>query len=534
MTPQVADPEKEPLRSALESLRESEEFKTRLIEGSRDCLKVLDLEGRLLSMNAGGMSALEICDLGPVVGASWFDFWEGADKEAARKAVETARSGGVGRFVGFFPTRQTHQPRWWDVVVNAILGADRKPEKLLAVSRDVTALKQAEELLRRSHETLERKIAERNIDLARTSAALREIVEGVESKVGEQFFPALVQQLAKALNVTYSFVSEFCIDRTKVRTLAFWAGNHFENNFEYALAGTPCEKVLAGEMYHCTDHVADQFPRDKEELEKLGVLSYLAIPITSSSGQVLGHLAVMDCKRMELEQLDLSIFKVFGARAGAELERTHMEALLKENEERLRDLFDEAPIAYVHEGLDSRFIRANRAAMRSLGITPDEVQGTYGKTFIPDTPEAQRRLKEALASIGRGTDTSGVVLELRRKDNGKPLWIQWWSKPDLSGTYTRTMFVDITERVMMEQEKARLEAANVYLQEEIKTEHNFDEIIGSSPALLNLLRQVEQISKIDSTVLVLGETGTGKELIARAIHDRSPRKNCALVKVNCG
>jgi transcriptional regulator with GAF, ATPase, and Fis domain len=96
------------------------------------------------------------------------------------------------------------------------------------------------------------------------------------------------------------------------------------------------------------------------------------------------------------------------------------------------------------------------------------------------------------------------------------------------------MFVDITERVLMEQEKARLEAQNSYLQEEIRSEHNFGEIVGSSPALLDVLRQVEQIAKIDSTVLILGETGTGKELIARGIHDRSPRKNRPLVKVNCG
>src|SRR5207245_7504348 len=101
--------------------------------------------------------------------------------------------------------------------------------------------------------------------------------------------------------------------------------------------------------------------------------------------------------------------------------------------------------------------------------------------FHPRHADAQRRLREALASIGRGTDTSGVVLELRRKDNGKPLWIQWWSKPDPSGTYTRTMFVDITDRVLMEQEKARLEAQNIYLQEEIKTDHNFEEIIGAAP-----------------------------------------------------
>ena len=81
--------------------------------------------------------------------------------------------------------------------------------------------------------------------------------------------------------------------------------------------------------------------------------------------------------------------------------------------------------------------------------------------------------------------------------------------------------------------KARLEKENVYLQEEIRTEHNFGEIIGNSPALMAVLRQVEQVAPTDSTVLIYGETGTGKELIARAIHDRSARKDRALVRVNC-
>jgi formate hydrogenlyase transcriptional activator len=81
--------------------------------------------------------------------------------------------------------------------------------------------------------------------------------------------------------------------------------------------------------------------------------------------------------------------------------------------------------------------------------------------------------------------------------------------------------------------KARLEVENVYLQEEIRTEHNFEEIIGNSPALLAVLRKVEQVAPTDSTVLINGETGTGKELIARAIHDRSARKKRPLLKVNC-
>jgi transcriptional regulator with GAF, ATPase, and Fis domain len=82
--------------------------------------------------------------------------------------------------------------------------------------------------------------------------------------------------------------------------------------------------------------------------------------------------------------------------------------------------------------------------------------------------------------------------------------------------------------------KNRLEAENIYLQEEIRWEHNFEEMVGNSPALIELLRQVEVVAPLDSTVLILGETGTGKELVARAIHDRSSRKNRPLVKVNCG
>jgi transcriptional regulator with GAF, ATPase, and Fis domain len=82
--------------------------------------------------------------------------------------------------------------------------------------------------------------------------------------------------------------------------------------------------------------------------------------------------------------------------------------------------------------------------------------------------------------------------------------------------------------------KNRLEAENVYLQEEIRTQHNFNEIVGNSPALLGTLRKVERVAPLDSTVLVVGETGSGKELFARAVHSRSRRSDRPLVKVNCG
>src|SRR5262249_62036803 len=125
------------------------------------------------------------------------------------------------------------------------------------------------------------------------------------------------------------------------------------------------------------------------------------------------------------------------------------------------------------------------------------------------------RVREAFASAGRGTDSSGVVLELRRKDDGRPVWVQRWSRPEPNGKYTRTVIVDVTERVLMEQEKARLQQKNLYLQEEIKSVHNFEEVIGQGPALTAVLDNVRRVAATDATGLITGETGTGKGLIAK-------------------
>ena len=85
----------------------------------------------------------------------------------------------------------------------------------------------------------------------------------------------------------------------------------------------------------------------------------------------------------------------------------------------------------------------------------------------------------------------------------------------------------------VEKLKNQLEQDNIYLQEEIKDEYNFTEIIGRSPEIKKVLKKVEQVAQTNSTVLILGETGTGKELLARAIHNNSARKDRPLVKVNC-
>ena len=319
--------------------------------------------------------------------------------------------------------------------------------------------------------------------------------------------------------------------------------------------GLCASAIFSPDVYHIRDAVTDARALANPLVsEEFGLRFYAAAPLRTHDGFNLGTLCIMDRKARELsvseaemltklaalvmDQMELRL----AARKVAELEqveRSMREKLreanerLAKSEEHLRDLFDEAPIAYVHERLDTRLIQANRAAMRILGIKPEEVAETLGKSLVPDTVDAQSRLREVLESIERGSEASGIVLELRRKDNGNPIWVQFWSKPAPDGKYTRSMFVDITERVLLEQEQVRLKAQNAYLWEEIRSEHNFGDIIGGSSAMRKVTQQIQLVAPTDAAVLVTGESGTGKELVARAIHDHSPRKGRALIKVNC-
>ena len=106
-------------------------------DSATDCVKVLDLDGRLLSINARGCALLEIEDPKPYIGHSWIDLWGGVDAHAARACVARAARGEAARFAGFATTLRG-TPRWWSTEISPLAGADGKPEKLLAVSSDIT------------------------------------------------------------------------------------------------------------------------------------------------------------------------------------------------------------------------------------------------------------------------------------------------------------------------------------------------------------------------------------------------------------
>ncbi|OGV82306.1 MAG: hypothetical protein A3K19_25065 [Lentisphaerae bacterium RIFOXYB12_FULL_65_16] len=151
-------------RQAEEALRRSEEFARRVIESSNDCIKVLDLEGCLLSISEGGKRLLEIDDVTPLLNRSWVDFWKGKEREAAMETVAKARKGETASCLGYCETAKG-TPKWWEVVISPIKDAHGNVERLLAVSRDITERRQAEAALQEAYNHMERRVEERTAEL---------------------------------------------------------------------------------------------------------------------------------------------------------------------------------------------------------------------------------------------------------------------------------------------------------------------------------------------------------------------------------
>ncbi|UHD47405.1 PAS domain-containing protein [Aureimonas altamirensis] len=123
---------------------EREAFLSGVLSSSTDCIKVLDLDGRLTFMSEGGQRVMEVSDFNALYGCPWPDFWHDAGNLAAKEALVEARAGRSATFQGFADTMRGNR-RYWDVRVSPIIGSNGRPERILSVSRDISTLKASEE-----------------------------------------------------------------------------------------------------------------------------------------------------------------------------------------------------------------------------------------------------------------------------------------------------------------------------------------------------------------------------------------------------
>ncbi len=139
------------VRSAERALREAQGLNAAVLQSSRDCIVILDLEGNTRFVSPGGIEAMEVADVDAIIGLSWPRVWKGEDNAAAWSALAQAKEGGVGRFRGFCPTHRG-TPKWWDVAISPLAGPDGRPDGLVSIARDVTEQHLVETELRETEE----------------------------------------------------------------------------------------------------------------------------------------------------------------------------------------------------------------------------------------------------------------------------------------------------------------------------------------------------------------------------------------------
>lgn len=366
---------------------------------------------------------------------------------------------------------------------------------------------------------------------------LRKILEGTGPETGEAFFSALVVNLAEALQVPAVWVTEYADEFQKLRALAFYLDGRLQENVEASVSGTPCEVVIRNaQIVHVADQVAGNFP-DDPDLTALGMVSYLGIPFRDAAGKVLGHLAVMDRKPMPHQESTLAIMRIFAARAGAELRRIQAENRVREREQRLRQLLDTAPDAIIELDAQLSIRLINDEAVNILKIEADQARGRIFTDFLSAPSSVLLHdLIDRMASGNQPIKKYWVpeYLLVRSTDGCE---FKAEATVSLVSTPLHHSIIlilrNITERLAAEARIQSLRIETAQLKEELKEISGFDEMIGASQPYMNVLKDVQQVAGTDAAVLICGETGTGKELIARMVHAASRRKERPLMKINC-
>ena len=370
------------------------------------------------------------------------------------------------------------------------------------------------------------------------NALLLSILDGTSHETGEAFFRSLVKELASVLNTYGALVADYLPDIRQLRPRAYWLGSDWVEPGPYNIAGTPCQGVIEmGELFQIPDNITAFFP-ENDFLKQAELVSYTGKPFKDAQGNIIGHLAVLDSKPIPDEARYLALFEIFGARAAAEMRRIRADEEVLQREEQLRRLIDGAMDGIIEfdQKLEIRLVNHSVMNLLHQNDTASMLGNPLDQWFTPDsivlinqlisdfkrTPQPARKtwIGDGLKCLTPGGDTCAVEATLSQSsDNAQP-------------SFTLIL------RDVHALREAELQIRNLrheadMLREELESLHDSGEIIGRSQVIRAAIKKMDQVAATSATVLLLGETGVGKEVFARAIHNYSSRKDAMLVTVNC-
>ena len=442
---------------------------------------------------------------------------------------------------------QTDGSRGWQQWIDyPICDSDGNVREIQSVGRDITDRKRAEELLKKTRDELEVRVKERTAELSEINSALKN--EILERKKTEE-----------SLRKSYDLLNGLTEGTTDVVYVKDLSGRYLMMNSAGAkILKKAKEEIIGGDdkMLFSSDAANSILRRDRQIIASGEGETY------EESMTVAGSTRTFFSTKGPLRDHQGNIIGIIGITRDV-TQRKQAEEALQASEERFRALYHNNPSMFFTVNTEGVIISVNVFGASQLGYTVKELigQSVFAIFYDEDKKAAQKQFKNFV----NGSTPIGHWEFRKVHRNGSVLWVKETARM-VKGIDDELVILvvceNITHRKQAEIElkkahdeleervrertgelslaltqvkdlKNRLQAENVYLQEEIKLSHNFEEIVTKSGVLKKTLSQVEQVATTGATVLILGESGTGKELIARAVHNLSTRRDRSLVKVDC-
>jgi PAS domain S-box-containing protein len=468
---------------------------------------------------------------------------------------------------------------WGALTTSIIHDESRKPLYFLSMIEDISERKSAEQALKTAHAELEQRVQERTRELSNANVELQRQID--ERRMAEAALHESEWKLelffSQSLDGFFFMMIDEPVrwdDSADKEVILDYVFTHQRitkvNDAMLAQYGATRERFLGltpNDLYeHDLAHGREVWRRffdagrlhvETNERKLDGTPIWIEgdyICFYDADGRILGHFGIQrdvterkraeEALRKAHDQLEQRVKErtVELSEANVQLkkeitERKRAEAAHKESETRLSRILESAMDAIITIN-DRRIVMLFNDAAEKVFLcsSADAIGKPLDRYLSPAfqnllTIYARESANRRAAHSQRWAPDGLTAI----RSNGEPFPVEaTLSQVEVAGERLFTIILrDINDRQRAEAELSKLQLENVYLQEEIKSEHNFGELIGASPAMKVVFENIKKVADTDATVLITGETGTGKELIAHAIHNESSRKNSALIKVNC-
>lgn len=374
-----------------------------------------------------------------------------------------------------------------------------------------------------------------------TSTGLKDFklsFDSISLLTGEEFFRQLVKGISAALQVDAVWIAELHKGQNSMTTMAFIHEGKYHPNFTYLLDGTPCEQVInSASIIHYPRQLLELFPQDHKMLSKFKGESYVGASLHDVNGEVIGNVAILNSNPIEVSNDISIIIKIIKTRAESELQRLRREKEILNREYQLRGLINGMQDLLINLNDKGKIIMVNSVAEDTLEIDP-----THSELHISHilSDSSKSKLLSLIETLGNKKNTDNYLwipdyLELQPRNEKAFKAEGTVSRYELDEKVYYTLVLRNLDEKEESQDRIRqLTDETEFLRVELEEIKESNQLVGESVPMKRLLQNVYMVAHTDATVLINGETGTGKELVARHIHQISNRKNKPMVAVNCG